>query len=256
MIAEAGKKESRTMDEVLFSFHHADLGYPGNRVIQAIDLELHKGRFYGIVGPNGAGKTTFIKSMLGIIKPLSGKIERSRSFRFGYVPQREAVDELFPLSVWDVVMMSRFPHMGSFRRPGKTDREAVSTALQDVGLECRKDVPFRRLSGGQKQRTLLARALAGNPDVLVLDEPTNGMDIGAENAIMEVIKGLHRGGFTIVMITHLINLVADCAEYVMLLNRGVHFGPREEILTSPMLSETYDIPVQICNEYNRTLIFA
>jgi len=249
-----GERES-AMDEVIFTFHHADLGYPGNRVIEGLDLEIHRGRFYGIVGPNGAGKTTLIKSMLGIIKPLSGRIERSRTFRFGYVPQREAVDELFPLTVWDVVMMSRFLHTGPFRRPGKADRESVDRALRDVGLEQKKEIPFRRLSGGQKQRTLLARALAGEPDVLVLDEPTNGMDIGAESAIMEVIRGLHRKGFTIVMITHLINLVADCAEYVMLLNRGVRFGPREEILTPSMLSQTYGIPVQISTEHGRSLIF-
>ncbi|MHC9540109.1 MAG: metal ABC transporter ATP-binding protein [Vulcanimicrobiota bacterium] len=249
------EKEVKSGEQVMLSFQRADLGYPGNIVIRTLDISLHKGRFYGVVGPNGAGKTTLIKSMLGIIKPLSGRIVHSNNPRFGYVPQRESMDELFPLSVWDIVMMSRFSLVGSFRLPGKADREHVKKALHDVGMECLKDIPFRRLSGGQKQRTLIARALAGEPDMLVLDEPTNGMDLSAEKAIMDVIRGLHRDGFTVVMITHLINLVADCADFIMLLNKGVYFGPREEILTARKLSEAYNIGVNIYNENGRTLIF-
>jgi len=250
------EKENADTRQEFLSFQNADLGYSGKAVISAVELTLYKGRFYGIVGPNGAGKTTMIKSMLGIIKPLSGRIVRSSEFRFGYVPQRESMDELFPLSVWDIVMMSRYPLLKAFKIPGKIDRDAVRKSIHDVGLDHLKNTPYRQLSGGQKQRTLIARALAGEPDVLVLDEPTNGMDIGAEKAIMDVIKGLHRQGFTIVMITHLINLVADCADYIMLLNGGISFGLREEILTSKSLSETYDIEVTVCNERGRTLIFA
>ncbi|MGV8123726.1 MAG: metal ABC transporter ATP-binding protein [Candidatus Xenobiia bacterium LiM19] len=249
------EKEAKSGEQVMLSFQKAVLGYPGNVVLRSIDISMYKGRFYGVVGPNGAGKTTLIKSMLGIIKPLSGRIVQSKKLRFGYVPQRESMDELFPLSVWDIVMMSRFSLVGSFRLPGKADRERVEKALHDVGIECLKDIPFRRLSGGQKQRTLIARALAGEPDMLVLDEPTNGMDLGAEKAIMDVIRGLHRDGFTVVMITHLINLVADCADFIMLINKGVHFGPRKEILTARKLSEAYNIGVNIYSENGRTLIF-
>jgi ABC-type Mn2+/Zn2+ transport system ATPase subunit len=242
--------------DALLSFRTVSLGYHGKVILRDIDVTLQKGMFYGIVGPNGAGKTTFIKAMMGIIKPLSGRIERNSGIHYGYVPQREMVDELFPLTVEDIVMMSRFPLLGPFKFPGRQDREAVTEALHHVGIEALRHVTFRSLSGGQKQRALIARALAGNANVLVLDEPANGMDISAEKAIMDVIKGLHKKGMTIIMITHLLNLVADCADSIMLLNHEAHIGPREEILTSEHLSAAYHIPVTVFEQGDKTVILS
>ena len=243
------------MGNQLCSFEGVDLGYPGKVVLKETGFTFEEGLFYGVVGPNGSGKTTLIKTLLGIIKPLSGKISFHRSFRFGYVPQRESVDELFPLTVWDIVEMSRFSLAGPVKALGKNDREAISNALRQVDIEELKNVPFRSLSGGQKQKTLIARSLAGEPEVLICDEPTNGMDISAEKAIMDVIKGLHTKGMTVIMITHLLNLVADCADVIILLNHHVKSGSREQILKEELLSETYGTAVRIGDCHDRKIIY-
>jgi len=229
----------------LAGFRSVSIGYPGKTVIEGIDFSLESGKYYGLVGPNGAGKTTFIKTLLGILKPLSGRVEKKEGLRFGYVPQRETVDELYPLSLRDFVMMSRYSLAGPLRSPGKDGGKAVEAALQDLQILNLARKPFRSLSGGQKQRALIARALACEPEVLVLDEPTNGMDLKAEKAIMDILDGFHRRGIAIVMITHLINLVAGAAEALILINHGVEIGTRDEILQEERLRDVYNAAVRI-----------
>src|SRR2546425_1241090 len=161
----------------LIQFDKVDLGYGRRRVLTAIEFDVISGDFLGIVGPNGAGKTTLLKAILGLLKPMAGIVERpAEGLRIGYVPQRESVDTLFPLTVLDIVLMGRYTRLGPFGRPGKADRAEAMASLEHVGITNLAHRPYPNLSGGQKQRTLIARALVGDPNLLILDEPTNGMD--------------------------------------------------------------------------------
>lgn len=237
-------------------FRNVSLGYGGKKVLPPIDLVINKGDFLGIVGPNGAGKTTVLKALLGILKPLSGTLSIGKNVRFGYVPQQEFLDELFPLSARDIVSMARYPFQ---RFPGRFtsgEREAVENALRRVEISDIAHHLYRELSGGQKQRTLIARALASDPSILVLDEPTNGMDILAESSMMTIIDDLNRQGLTIVMVSHLLTLVARHASTIMLINREIFMGPVEEILTERMLSQAYGGSVKITSDrQHRPLIY-
>lgn len=231
----------------MLAFEHADLGYGRLKVIEDLNMTLSQGDFLGIVGPNGTGKTTVLKAMLGILKPLSGQVRRNSGARFGYVPQRQFIDEVFPFTVIDVALMGRYPLLGVFRRPSKQDRESVFECLKHVGIVDLAKRPYRELSGGQKQRTLIARALAGEPQVLILDEPTNDMDIGSEHAIMELLKQFHdEENMTVAMVSHLLNVVANYAESLALIDGGLRLmGPIDVVLSSENLSKIYEVPVEV-----------
>ena len=243
------------MDKLL-EFKNVTLGYGGKAVLPPVNLHLGKGEFLGVVGPNGAGKTTLLKAILGILSPLAGKVTRDKNLRFGYVPQRQIPDELYPLSVKEIVEMSRYPFLKPWQRAKGHHQERVKKALSQAGITDLAGVAFRELSGGQKQRTLLARALAADPQVLVLDEPTNGMDIRAEHAIMEIVEQLNREGLSVIMVTHLLNLVANRAGTLLLLNDQVVWGKADQVLTGQVLSQTYKGSVQVnINENGEKMIY-
>jgi ABC-type Mn2+/Zn2+ transport system ATPase subunit len=243
--------------EELLRFEGVALGYSGVKVLEGINFNLYKGDFLGIVGPNGSGKTTLLKAMLGLLKPMSGKIIRSNSLlRFAYVPQREMMDELYPLTPWEIVMMSRYPLLGTFKWPGRADQGKVKEALDRLGILEVAHQLYRNLSGGQKQRTLIARALVGEPKVLILDEPTNGMDLKAEKSIMESISSLHREGITIILVTHVINLVANNAGRLALINEDFIIGDSADILTEKELTKAYGCPVKIKRDNEKIYIEA
>jgi ABC-type Mn2+/Zn2+ transport system ATPase subunit len=230
----------------VIAFREVTLGYGRKVVLQGLNFELRQGDYLGLVGPNGAGKTTLLRALMGILKPRSGAIDHgAKHLRFGYVPQRMAMDELFPLRVQDMVMMGRYSHLAPWRRPGSVDREWVEKSLARVGLSDRSRELFRNLSGGQKQRVLMARALACEPDILFLDEPTNGMDLGAEEDIMDLVASLHGEGLTVVLVTHMLSLVALHARRVGILHDGLILGEAEEILTGERLSQIYGRPVEV-----------
>ncbi len=234
----------------LLEFKEVVLGYDGKPVLPEINLIISKNDFLGVVGPNGAGKTTLLKAILGLIKPIRGHIFHKKNHRYGYVPQRETVDEIYPLTARDIVMMSRFPLNLPFMPPNKKDREAVEKALNMAGISDIADTPFRSLSGGQKQRALIARALAPEPEILILDEPTNGMDIRAEKNIMDLINQLNERGLTVIMVTHLLNLVANYAGRLLLLNDRVVQGEASKVLKPEILSETYRGEIEVIKSIN------
>lgn len=221
-----------------------------------MELELPRGDFLGLVGPNGSGKTTLLRAMLGLIDPLSGQVERPvRDLRFGYVPQRKTLDDVWPLRTRDVVVMGLYHRLGLFRRPGRREREAALEALAAVGMDSVADHPFEALSGGQKQRTLIARALVTAPDVLLLDEPTAGMDLPGTEAVLGLLRDLHRGGMTIVLVSHLLNEVVSTAMRVGLVgNGGLHLGPTREVVTDSNLSRLYGVPVHVVPVDGRLLV--
>jgi ABC-type Mn2+/Zn2+ transport system ATPase subunit len=235
----------------LVRFEDVTLGYGRQRVLEALTFTLYDGDFLGLVGPNGSGKSTIVKALLGVLKPQAGRIvyerELHQELRFGYVPQRGTLDELFPLSVAEIVRMGRFKAAGVLRRLGRDDARAVAEALAAVDIEHLAGRRYGELSGGQRQRTLIARALAAGANCLVLDEPTNGMDLGSQQAILELIMRLHdEGGITVVFVSHLLNEVANTVDRLALLDEGrFDHGPVDEILTDARLSALYGTPVHV-----------
>lgn len=238
------------MSHPLLEFDSVQLGYGRRTVLGSLTFTVQRGEFLGIVGPNGSGKTTMLRAILGMLRPLAGRIhfhvqEGGERLRFGYVPQREYVNEMFPLTVAEIVLMGRYPLVGPLRRMGRKDREVAAQCLSYVGIEDLARQAYRNLSGGQKQRALIARALAAEPHILVLDEPTNGMDLGSEHAIMELVRGLHKEGRTILMVTHVLNLVANYVERIALLNGRFQIGPASEVLSEENLSGLYGLAVRV-----------
>lgn len=230
----------------VISFKHVSIGY-GNKTIHSnINVEIEQNDFIGLVGPNGAGKTTFLKTLLGNIKPLSGIIEK-KVVTCGYVPQRDIVQPLLPYSVHDVVMMGRYSLMGLFRKPSKIDEDYVNGSLEKVGISDLKKLNYNSLSGGQRQRTLIARALAINPDVLILDEPTNGMDTPSHYSLLKLISELHsQSTLTVLLVSHLLSDVANLVKKLMLFEAGrFQSGLIEDMLSEKNLGQTYSANIEV-----------
>jgi manganese/zinc/iron transport system ATP- binding protein len=231
----------------LVTFEDVTLGYGHNVILSGLSFEIPEGDFLGLVGPNGAGKTTILRALLGTLAPMRGTVTRAPHLRFGYVPQRDQVDYNFPLKVVDVVMMGRYDRIGLGRRPSSDDRRRAAAALEHVGIPELADRHLTDLSGGQKQRTLIARALVGEPNVLVLDEPTNGMDLVSTTQILGLVRELHENdGITVLMVSHALNEVANYVERIALVvGGGFRLGPVDEIMTEQTLSQMYGIPVDV-----------
>jgi ABC-type Mn2+/Zn2+ transport system ATPase subunit len=231
----------------LVTFDHATLGYGRNVVLRDISFTIPEGDFLGLVGPNGSGKTTILRALLGTHPPLAGSVTVAPGLRFGYVPQRDQVDYDYPLTALDVVLMGRYDRIGLGRRPSREDREHALQALQQVGIPDLADRHLRNLSGGQRQRTLMARALAGAPNILVLDEPTNGMDLVSTTQILGLVRDLHeRSGITVLMVSHALNEVANYVERIALvMNEAFRIGTVAEIMNETVLSDLYGIPVEV-----------
>jgi len=242
--------------QTFLSFDRVTLGYGRRVVVANVDLEVPAGDFLGIVGPNGAGKTTLLKALLGTLAPLAGSIRIPDGVVFGYVPQRQAVDETFPLTVREMILMGRFARIGLLRRPSREDQARVAECAEHVGIEDLFERRYRTLSGGQKQRTLIARALAAEPTILVLDEPTNGMDLPAEHAMMELVRRLHReDGLTVVMVSHLLNVVASYVSRLAIVGGGrLDVGAVDAMLTAPKLTALYETPVRVHHVGGSTVV--
>jgi ABC-type Mn2+/Zn2+ transport system ATPase subunit len=242
----------------LVRFDGVALGYGRRTILSGLSFGVHEGDFLGLVGPNGAGKTTVLRAILGTLQPQEGTLTRSDALRFGYVPQRDSVDYNFPLRVLDVVLMGRYDRIGLGRRPGKDDRRRAMDALEHVGIPDLHDRQLKDLSGGQKQRALIARALVGEPNVLVLDEPTNGMDLVSTTQILGLVRELHeRDGLTVIMVSHALNEVANYVERIALVvGGGFRIGTVDEIMTEPVLSEMYGIPVEVDSFEGHRIVLA
>src|SRR5437867_8851148 len=177
------------------ALREVSLGYEGRPILRGVTLTVEQGEFCALLGPNGAGKTTLLRGILGLVPVLAGRIEYGfdrRTSPPGYVPQRESLDPIFPLTVLEVVLMGTFARLGPLRPAGRRQHRLAAECLAQVGLEAIAEQPFWALSGGQKERILIARALAAEPRLLLLDEPTAGVDPGATVAIMDVITRLNR----------------------------------------------------------------
>jgi ABC-type Mn2+/Zn2+ transport system ATPase subunit len=247
---------------MIITFKKARLGYGRKVVLNDISFTIEAGDYFGIVGPNGAGKTTMLRAILGSLKPLGGTVETESPsggpLRIGYVPQRDTIDDVLPYTVDEVVVMGRFRRLGLLHHPSDDDRDAVSRSLAHVKVENLHAHAFKDLSGGQKQRVLIARALASEPEALILDEPTNGMDLPSRLAILDLIEDLHEeGGLTVIMVSHLLEDVANYVRHLAIVEREFfQVGSVEDVLTGPNLSRLYNMPVTVERVHDRTIILA
>jgi ABC-type Mn2+/Zn2+ transport system ATPase subunit len=242
----------------MIHFENLDLGYGKRIVLKNVNGQIKPGSFIGIVGPNGSGKTTLLRTILGWVKPLSGTLRTHKKLRYGYVPQRNMIDPLYPLTAFDVVLMGLYGSSSVFKKMSEADRHAASEALHQVGLSQKSDSLFHELSGGQQQRTLLARALISRPDILILDEPTNGMDIVSESSVMETIKDIHeKTGMTIIIVTHLLHVVAHYAsELGLIKGNQIEFGTTQKLLTSEHLTALYGTNIVVTQLQGKTVVMA
>ena len=228
-------------------FHGVDLSYDGAAPASTgVDFELRPGEALALIGPNGAGKSTILLGLLGLTAVLRGTTEvlgttpRRAARRIGYMPQHDEIDPEFPISLQQVVMMGRYPRLGLIRWPGRADREAVAEALELVGLAEHAGRRFGDLSGGQQQRGLLARALVGEPELLLLDEPFNGLDTKNRQALMRTLRRLRAEGIGIVVSTHDLELAEQVCSHALLMNREqVAFGPVCDVITPEYVTETF-----------------
>jgi manganese/zinc/iron transport system ATP- binding protein len=241
----------------IIAFTGVTLGYGRQVVLSDVNFAIDAGDSLGIVGPNGSGKTTLIRALLGTHAAHSGSVHRAAGVRFGYVPQREQVASHFPLRVIDIVLMGRYDRVGVARRPGREDRTRAHAALDAVGIAPLATRALSSLSGGQKQRTLIARALVGEPNVLVLDEPTNGMDLVATTQILALLRELHEQGLTVIMVSHALNEVVNYVQRIGLVVAGrVRVGRVDQIVTEDTLSDVYGIPVDVDSLHGHRMVIA
>lgn len=240
----------------IIEFKSAKLGYGRKIVFNDLNIEIYEGDFIGIVGPNGSGKTTLLRSIMSLLKPQGGEIIRDKNVRFGYCMQRQAIDTIFPFTVFEIVMMVRAKMIGPFKKPAEEDRKEVLRALKLTGasdLACER---FYNLSGGQKQRVLLARALSVEPNFLVLDEPTADLDIKAEREILKLIRNLQlEKNLTIALVTHELNEVINNAERFIFLNRHApqKIFTRDE-LNEKQLCEIFDARIKLERIDGKTVV--
>jgi ABC-type Mn2+/Zn2+ transport system ATPase subunit len=237
----------------------ASIGYGGRALLDGVSVAVEPEDFLAIVGPNGGGKTTLLRTLLGTLPPAAGSRTAEPRLRIGYVPQRDHVDALWPLATGDVVVMGRVPLAGPGKRIGAADVEAARRALDRVGLGDLQGRSFGTLSGGQRQRTLIARALAAEPRLLALDEPTNGMDPAAELSAMDLLRELHgAGGIAVVMISHRLEAVANYARRLAFVDKDQGLwkvGPLEEMLRPEALSHLYGREVIVREEDGRRFVY-
>jgi manganese/zinc/iron transport system ATP- binding protein len=230
----------------ILDIHQLTVNYDKTPVLWDISLSIPQGVLVGIVGPNGAGKSTLIKAALGLVKPISGKVEffghplnRVRQ-KVAYVPQRESVDWDFPVTVRDLVVMGCYGRLGIFNRPREADWTAANQYLELVGMSEYANRQISQLSGGQQQRVFLARALMQEADIYFMDEPFTGVDLATETVIIQLLQQLRAKGKTLFVVHHDLNTVENYFDWVILLNmRLIAYGPTHESFTPDYLHATY-----------------
>lgn len=231
------------------------IGYPGHRVGRDISLDLHKGEVLCLLGPNGSGKSTLFRTLMGLLpmrsgqvllhgRPLSDWSRGGLARRMAYVPQAQA--DAFPFTVEDVVLMGRLSHLGVWSSPGRADRQHALQCLIDMGVASLRRRAYTDISGGERQLVLIARALAQEADIIIMDEPTASLDFGNQIRVLEYVRSLRERGLAILLCTHQPEHALSVADRVALFRRGrIHdVGPPRPVVTLQRLAWLYDLDVE------------
>ena len=240
---------TRCMNEALITLDNLSIGYNGQPVLSGISVSISRASFTAILGANGSGKSTLLKTLLGLLPPLAGRIDATsapgKPLVFGYVPQSTQFDPIYLLTGFEVALMGTYGRVRPGRFVPPRERDFTRECLRAVGAEEFARKRFAELSGGQKQRVLIARALTTRPDVLMLDEPTAGVDPTATHAVLDFISQIIKESqITVLLVTHDFALVRDHAEQVIWLHYGeVESGTVEELLTPQRMAEIFEIGV-------------
>lgn len=236
------------VEQLSIRYHHKP-------VLTDVSFEVPAGKTVAIVGPNGAGKSSLLKGIMGLTPVIQGNVAfygkplAEKRLTTAYVPQREEIDWDFPIDVMDVVLMGRHGQLKFWQRPSQSDRDIAEQALKDLQMWDFRDRQISQLSGGQQQRVFLARALAQQASLYLMDEPFAGVDVATEKAIIELFKQLKAKGNTVVCVHHDLNTVGEYFDYVVLINaRLIAAGPAEEVLTKDNLNKTYGGRLSLLND--------
>lgn len=237
-------------DAPVVELEGAAFAYGGEPVLTGVTGALAPGRALALVGPNGSGKTTLLRGLLGMVRVAAGSLRvngaapgRAPRGSIGYVPQVADLDPSFPVTVLDVVLMGTYSRLGLLRRPGREERRRCREALEGVGLDDLASRRFGTLSGGQRQRVLVARCIAADPRLILLDEPFNGLDQPNRTALLGIIERLKERGIGVVVSTHdLVLARRTCEKAALLAGRQIAFGPREEVLVPALVEQAYGGP--------------
>lgn len=229
----------------LLTFEGVTCGYDGEPAIREVDLSVEPGGFVGLVGPSGSGKTTMLRAALGAIRPSKGHVRRADGLRVAYVPQIETVNWDFPVTVFETVLMARTSGR-LLPWPSAVERREVDQVLDQLGLPGLGRRHIRELSGGQQQRVFLARALLSRPQLLLLDEPTSGVDVRTRHEVLHLLADLNSEGIAIVLTTHDLNgIAAHLPQLVCLNGEVIASGTPAEVITPEVLQRTYGAPMDV-----------
>jgi zinc/manganese transport system ATP-binding protein/zinc transport system ATP-binding protein len=243
------------MPHPLLELHQVTAGYNHQLVFQQLDWSLMPRQFVALVGPTGGGKSTLLKTILGLVPCLTGTVQRAAPTTIGYVPQRETIDWHFPVTVEQVVRMGRYRRTHVWPWASREDRQQAAALLERLGLTPYARRHISELSGGQQQRVFLARALIGKPQLLLLDEPTTGVDMKTQHDILHLLRELNGEGMTILLATHDLNTVASHIPWVICFNRGiVAQGTPSVVLNPAILRQTYDADMMVVRQGEMTFI--
>lgn len=248
MPSHSGPTKSRRGDSIapLVRLDDVSYRYPnGPLVLDGVTLSVRPGDFTGLVGPSGSGKTTLLQMLLGISRPVSGAVGRRADLRMGYVPQVETINWNFPVTVFETVLMSS-PNKRGLPWATSAERRRVAEVLGRLGIADLSGRHIRQLSGGQQQRVFIARALLSSPDLLLLDEPTSGVDVRTRHEVLHLLSDLNAEGLTIVLSTHDLNgIAAHLPNVVCLHTRVMGMGTAAAVLTPEILERTYGAPMDV-----------
>ncbi|WP_017429178.1 metal ABC transporter ATP-binding protein [Vreelandella jeotgali] len=238
----------------MISIQDLTVSYGNYKALDGITLSTGRGRLVGVIGPNGSGKSTFIKAMMGLIPRDRGDIRlldkplKKVRKRIAYVPQHTGVDWDFPINVINTVLLGTYPKLGYFRWPGRKEKAMAAACLEEVGLQEYAKRPIGALSGGQQQRVFLARALAQQADLFLLDEPFVGIDVGSEATIIAVLKRLRDEGKTVLIVHHDLSRAAEYFDDLILLNRKLlAYGTAADVIEPDRLFQAYESQIPFLN---------
>lgn len=248
------------MSKITVQVEECTVAYNGKVALHKANLQLKAGSISGLVGMNGSGKSTLFKAIMGFVKPINGRVfiqgmsmkQAQKQNLVAYIPQSEDVDWNFPINVKDVVMMGRYGYMNFLRIPRTKDRHAVAESLARTDMSELKFRQIGELSGGQKKRAFVARALAQQAQIILLDEPFAGVDVKTEKALIQLLVELRNMGHTILISTHDLSSISTFCDDVVLINRTIlAYGPTREVFTQENIARTFDGMVPVAGIGNR-----